>query len=137
MKDQVRRLFDDDGELIVLGTVEGDTPFVRYMIGHADDDLNVYFATYRGTRKVSQLEANPKVCFVVGGDPTDWRKPYARFFGTCERVDDLEMKKKLWRPLYANFFSGPEDENFTLFVIRPEKVEFMLPAENRVEIIEF
>jgi len=137
LKIDVAKLFDPEGSLIALATSEDDVPCVRYLIAHADDDLNVFFATYRNTKKVRQIKRNPVVSFVVGGDPGDWRKPYARFTGKCEEIDDLEAKRKFWKPVYSSFFSGPEDENFVLFGIRPIKIEFMDPGRDRVEIIEF
>ena len=41
-------------------------PWTRYVVISADEKLNIWFATFKGSRKVSQIAVNPEVHLTLG-----------------------------------------------------------------------
>ena len=51
--------------------------------------------------------------------------------GTCQIVDDLEYKRRLWEamPVLAEHVSGPEDPAFGVIKFEGHRAEVLTPAE--------
>ncbi|HZC51188.1 MAG TPA: pyridoxamine 5'-phosphate oxidase family protein, partial [Mycobacterium sp.] len=116
--DAARRVLTD----VQLGflTTSGTTgPSVR-MVGHlsVDERLRVVFGTARSTRKVAELRADPAVVYAVGDD-----RSAACLYGTATLDEDVDHRRAAWGPDLARYFSGPEDAEFVLVVIDPDRVE--------------
>jgi len=57
---------------LALATVDADGKPVVHSMGYASDGATVYCATFKGTRKVQNIERDPDVAFVVAEDYDDW-----------------------------------------------------------------
>jgi general stress protein 26 len=84
-------------------------------------DLMTYVTTNTGSHKRGELEANPHISLYFC-HPSE-------FFGVCligdaEIVDDLQIKKALWVPGWAQYFptGKPDDPDFTLLRLCPKEV---------------
>jgi general stress protein 26 len=104
-------------------TEEGK-PWVRYVVTMADDDLNVWFATFAASRKVGQVAANPEVHLTLGVTELETAASYVQVQGTAQILTDADTKKAIWYDHLANIFSGPEDPNYVVCKVTPYRIEF-------------
>lgn len=124
--------------IVSLATVlEGDKPWARPVMAKAGDDLNIYINTGIQSRKVAQIKANPNVHLSTSkgfGMETEF---YVQVQGTAEVSTDLELKNKLWQDELSNYFSGPEDPNYVVIIVKPQKAEYWSMQSMEPEVFEF
>lgn len=88
-----------------------------------EEDLSVWMVTDPSTRKVRQLEADPRatLAYVDEGGIG-----YVTLLGRARLVTDLEERRRRWRDEWKEFYpEGPEGETFALIEFRPERIEAM------------
>lgn len=113
-------------QLTALATLTSEnTPHVRYVMTRGDDNLNVRFATFKGSRKVAQIAQNPKVYLVVGVNSLETTKHWVQVEGRAEISEDGDERKRYWHDGLKAYFKGPEDPNYVVGIIRPTKIEYM------------
>ena len=83
------------------------------------DDMVIWFATSRSSRKVGEVKANPKVAVYFADHNT--AKGYVNISGKAEVIDDKELLQKMKRD-YWNGIPNWQDI-FVLIKIVPEKME--------------
>ena len=83
------------------------------------DDMIIWFATSRSSRKVGEIKANPKVAVYFADHNT--AKGYVNISGKAEVIDDKELLQKMKRD-YWNGIPNWQDI-FVLIKIVPEKME--------------
>ena len=126
------------GDLATICPTE-NSPRVRPVCAFLQDDLSILIPSHTETRKIAELEANPRVeiCFV---DAEHWQ---VRVAGTAVVVEDASVKKELIETtlspqLWHGFFPDAEaDERFVLYRIEPKSFEWMKEWEmsyRRVEL---
>ncbi len=83
------------------------------------DDLVIWFATARASRKVREIRNNPKVCVYFANHLTP--KGYVNITGTAQVIDDKELLIKMKR----DYWNGiPDWQNkFVLIKVVPKTVE--------------
>jgi uncharacterized pyridoxamine 5'-phosphate oxidase family protein len=117
--DEVKGIIKEAG-LGYLATVEGSAPRVRPLMPALFGDGTLLAATAKGTPKLAQIEKNKnfEICFI------DNRLAQVRIQGKASVSDDL--KKKEWLsnavPMLRSYFPTPDDPNFVLLVLKPEKI---------------
>lgn len=120
MTDEVREIIKDAG-LGYLATIEaGNLPRVRPLMPAYFTDGTILAATSKGTPKLIQIEKNNnfEICFV------DRRLSQVRIRGKVTISTDLEKKEWLANavPMLKSYFPTASDPNYTLLVLKPEKV---------------
>lgn len=112
-----------DAGMGYLATCDGDQPRVRTMMPIMRDDGKLLMATSPETKKIGQIQKNPKVeiCFV------DRKLSHCRIEGKAVVSTDAALKEELWNKqmMLRQFFSGPGDANFVLIVLAPTKIGMM------------
>ena len=112
-----------DAGMGYLATCEEVQPRVRAMMPVMRDDGKLLMATFPGTKKIGQIQKNPKVevCFV------DRKLSHCRIEGKAVVSADKALKEELWerQMMLRQFFSGPEDPAYILIVISPAKISVM------------
>ena len=97
-----------------------------------DDELLI--ALFPNRRTIPQIKKNPRIeiCFV------DRKMRFCRLAGNAVLSDDAEKKQVLWTnvPMLRQFYSGPEDENFLLTIIKVDAIEAMGPNQADPDKIE-
>lgn len=83
------------------------------------DDLVIWFATSRTSRKVSEIKDNPKVCVYFANHLT--AKGYVNITGSASVIDNRELLIQMKRD-YWNGIPGWQ-EKFVLIKIIPETIE--------------
>jgi len=107
-----------------LATVTGDgKPWTRYMMGIANDDMEIRFSTFASARKVEQIRNDPEVHITCGvDDPEDW-ETYLQIQGRAEVTGDSSEKAAFWNESIAEIFEGPDDPNYAVVIVRPYRIE--------------
>ena len=109
-----------------FATSDGDQPQVRPISPIVEDDMSIWVTTFSTSRKVKQLQQNPKCCLAFVELPSGDKA--ASVNGVVKIIDDLEVKKRVWKlagfNLLEYFPKGPEDEEYCLLKICINKVEW-------------
>lgn len=106
--------------LVTIGP--GGTPEARMMDPFPpEDDLTVWMATSRETRKVAEIRADPRVTLIY----FDRDNPgYATLIGRVRLVDDPEEKRDRWKDEWSEYYpGGPDGEIYLLLEFVPERLE--------------
>lgn len=109
-----------------LATCDDDQPIVRPVSPIVEDELSIWVTTFCSSRKVSQIQKNPKICLAFVEQPSGDKA--AVVFGEAKMVPDLEDKKRIWKlatfDLSKHFPEGPESKEFCLLKIIVRKTEW-------------
>lgn len=87
----------------------------------AEDDLSVWMATNRDTRKVAEMRADERVTLIYfdGDDPG-----YATLIGRVRLVDDPAERRARWKDDWSSYYpGGPEDPSYLLIEFVPDRLE--------------
>lgn len=119
-----------------LATVTEQKPWVRYIMGYASPDLEIRFVTSLKTRKISHIEKNPEVHLSCGAKDSETTEAYLQIQGKARISTDPELCQKMWNDNLKVYFSGPEDPNYCVVVIRPYRIEYQTLTNMTPEIWE-
>ncbi len=124
-------------QLASLATITGDgKPWTRYVMVVADDDLTVRCATFVNARKVAQIRDNPEVHLTCGiTDPTVM-KPYLQVQARAELSTDEAERNAFWNDSLQGIFSGPDDPNYGVLVMKAYRIERCTPGSMQPEVWE-
>jgi general stress protein 26 len=139
MSDLKQRIFDASKELqlVNVATITEDSkPWVRYVMGKADEDLLFRFCTSKGTRKVSQISKNPNVHICLGVSDLETAKNWLQVEGKAEITTEKSERESFWFDELKNYFSGPDDPEYCIVIVRPTRVEFGTMGDMEPEIWE-
>jgi len=122
-----------------LATCEGDQPRVRPVSPIVEDDMSIWIGTRSTSRKVKQIEQNPKVCLAFVQPPHSAKgEKVAIVIGEAKKIPNLEERKRFWRlwsQVYPTFDltraypNGPESNDFCLLTIIVKKIEWWAETE--------
>jgi general stress protein 26 len=124
-------------QLSSLATVTEDgKPWVRYVMAVADDDLTLRCATFVNARKVAQIQNNPEVHLTCGvSDPTVM-KSYLQVQARSRRATDEAERKAFWNDSLGGIFTGPDDPNYAVLVMKAYRIEHCTPGSPQPEVWE-
>lgn len=115
-----------EGKPFVLATVDAEgCPRMRWMGGLLlEDPLTIYMACGASSRKMDQIRGNPKGQLMF---QTEGFREVVTLYGTCQIVDDAEVKQKMWQamPALTHYFAGPDDPNLGVIRFITRRVEIM------------
>jgi general stress protein 26 len=139
MKDLKQRILDVIGKPQLSGfasvTASG-SPWVRYVMPVASDDMTIRFSTFISSRKVAQIKKNPEVHLVTGvTDPMKWQH-YLQIQGTAEVTTDQEERDAFWNDQIKEIFRGPDDPNYAIVIMRPYRIEMYSTGSFEPEVWE-
>lgn len=125
----------EESEIALLITLADGYPRVRPMTLIAyEEEGGVWFATSKSSRKVEEIEKNPKVtvCFLdLEGSA------YAQLFGQAEIIEDREVKEEFWDEEWEEYWEGPEDPDYVLIHVQVDKAEYYLLEADELWVVEF
>lgn len=88
-----------------------------------EPDLAVWMGTNAGTRKVSQLREDRRAALAYYDSS---RMSYVTLIGSVRLVDELEERRRRWKPGWEPFYSeGPESDDYILLEFVPSRIEVM------------
>ena len=100
------------------------SPQARMMDPFApEDDLTVWMATSRATRKVAEIRADHRVTLIY----FDRDNPgYATLIGRVRLVDDPAEKRARWKDAWSEYYpGGPTGETYLLLEFLPDRLELV------------
>ena len=106
-----------------FASVKDGKPWVRYVMVHIEDDMNLYFTTSNSSRKIAQILSNPNCHITLAGNPKDFSTPYIQVAGKAEILKDMKTKKKFWNDYLGKMFIGVEDPDYVVVKVKPEFFE--------------
>jgi general stress protein 26 len=127
MSNVKQEIFDaaKDSQLINFATITEDgKPWVRYVVGNADNDLIFRFCTHLATKKVSQIRKNPNVHLSLGATDMERTEHWLQVEGIAEISTDKAERHSFWYDALKNYFTGPDDPHYCVVIIRPSRIEF-------------
>ena len=85
------------------------------------DDMTVWLATNRATRKAAQIRRDPRATLVY----FDQENPgYVTLLGWARLVDDPAVRRSRWKEAWRPFYpDGPEGDAYVLIEFTPSRVE--------------
>jgi len=111
----------------LITMVPDGTPHGR-MMTHLPpgDDMVIWYATGRQSNKVREIKKNPNVSVFID-HPTDHMS--VSILGKAEIVTDTRRRKKYWQDAWSFFWpDGPNDPDYCLIKITPNKIEYLDPG---------
>ena len=123
LKEKIRAMMDEPVLANLATITEDGKPWVRYVTVRADEDLNIWAATFVNSRKAAQIAKNPEVHLSTGYTAMETTESYIQVQGRAEVSTDETLKKEKWIPELENIFSGPDDPNYAVIKIAPYRVE--------------
>ena len=127
MSELKQRIFEaaKDFQLINFASLTEDgKPWVRYVVGKADDKLVFRFCTSINSRKVGQIRKDPNVHISFGAKDLESAKHFIQVEGRAEVTTDKAERESFWFDELKNYFSGPDDPNYCIIIIKPSRIEF-------------
>jgi general stress protein 26 len=120
---EVAREIMNSAQVCSLITLDGSGhPRARAMDAFPpDENLVVWLATTRKSRKVEQMRADPRVTLYYFDTNT---MSYVTLLGTAELVDDPVEKARRWKDGWEAFYPG-ERENYLLIRVVPRQLELI------------
>jgi len=123
--------------LAALATIAEDgKPWARYVVVKADDQLNIWFATFKNSRKTSQVANNPEVHLTLGVSDPQTAVSWLQIQGRAELFEDAETRNEVWYDLLNSIFTGPDDPNYVVCKIKPYRIEYYMMNMPKPEIWE-
>ncbi|MCX8015400.1 MAG: pyridoxamine 5'-phosphate oxidase family protein [candidate division WOR-3 bacterium] len=109
-----------------LATCDNGQPIIRSMTPIVEDDLSIWLATFRSSRKIKQIKKNPKVCLAFISQPNGEKT--AIVLGKAKIVNDQKVKNRIWQlanyDISQYFKNGPTSAEYCLLKIIIDKIEW-------------
>ena len=128
MEDLKAKIYDEIKvpQIMPIATITEDgNPWVRYVVGFAGENLSIRFVTSLQTRKVAHIKKNPEVHMTCGAKDLESTENYLQIAGRAEITTDKDEKHRLWNDNLKAYFSGPDDPNYCVVIIKPYRIELM------------
>lgn len=139
MTDLKMRIFDTAKEfqLMNVATITEDgKPWVRYVMGKADQNLVIRFCTRLDSRKVVHIKKTPDVHICLGVTSLETAQNWVQVQGTAEVSTEKNERDSFWFDDLKNYFSGPDDPDYCIVIVRPSKIEFRTMGSMTPEVWE-
>jgi general stress protein 26 len=115
---------------------ENGKPWTRYVVVKADDQLNIWFATFLNSRKTLQIAKNAEVHLTLGISDPQTAVSWLQVQGRAELLEDAETKNAVWFDHLNSIFSGPDDPNYVVCKVKPYRIEYFMMNMPKPEIWE-
>ncbi len=103
---------------------EDGRPWVRYVVGKSDDNLVFRFCTHKETRKVAQIKKNANVHISLGARDMETAEHWVQVQGVAEISTDSDERHAFWFDALRNYFTGSDDPNYCIIIVRPSRIEY-------------
>ncbi len=115
---------------------EDGKPWARYVVGVADDDLTIRFSTFLSSRKVTQIKKNQEVHILCGVSTIETASHYLQIQGRADVTQDKEECAGFWHDDLKAYFSGPDDPNYCICLVKPYRIEYYTMNSQGPEVWE-
>jgi general stress protein 26 len=128
--DEVRQILSQfkETQFVALATMDETRPRVRPMtLVYLDHRFWMVTSTF--SNKVMQIRQNPNVEFTYQFDENGEDR-CIRILGKAKIIKDKETKANTAKRIgfFNNYWSSPEDPDFTLLEILPDELQYVRPS---------
>lgn len=137
MSDLKQRILElaKEPQLLNLATItEEGKPWVRYMVGQADEELCIRFCTSLCSDKIRHIRQNPHVHLSMGAKDIMTTKAWLQVEGTAEISTAKAERDAFWYEGLKAYFTGPDDPNYCVVIVKPSRIELASMASMDAEI---
>jgi len=128
--DEARQVLNHfkETQFVALATMDGTRPRVRPMT-LIYLDRRFWMVTSTSSNKVAQIERNANVEFTYQFDENG-EDCCIRILGKAQIIRDKETKTSIAKRIgfFNNYWSSPEDPDFTLLEILPDELQYVAPS---------
>ena len=127
-----------DYQIVSLATVTEDgKPWVRYVTMVGAKDFTMKFTTSMKSRKVNHIKNNWEVHILCGLSSMETAKQYLQIQGKAKISRDAVLRDEMWQDFMSKYFSGPDDPNYGVGIVKPYHIElFTMASRQKPEIWE-
>jgi general stress protein 26 len=139
MSDLKERIFEiiRGPQLASFATITEDgKPWVRYITARGSEDLTIRFATPKDSRKVGHIQKNPEVHLTCGVTDPKTAIASLQIEGSAEFVTDKTEREAFWHDTLKIYFTGPDDPNYGVVVVKPSRIEYNSAKDHKTEVWE-
>ena len=123
--------------LASVATVTADgKPWCRYVVVKGDEDLNIWFATFKGSRKTQHIQQLDEVHLNLGVADMQTAASWIQIQGRAQILDDAETKRTVWYSMLEPIFNGPDDPNYVVCKVTPYRIEYYTMNRRQPEVWE-
>jgi general stress protein 26 len=115
---------------------ENGKPWSRYVMAKGDENFNLWFATFKDSRKTRHIAANPEVHMVLGVSDSVKATAWLQIQARAEICEDAATKKTVWYNMLEPIFNGPDDPNYVVCKVTPYRIEYYTMNRREPEIWE-
>ena len=115
---------------------EDGKPWTRYVVVKADEELNIWFATFQNSRKTLQIAKNPEVHLTLGVNDPQTAVSWLQAQGRAQLFEDAETKNAVWYDMLSSIFTGPDDPNYVVCKVKPYRIEYYMMNMPNPEVWE-
>jgi general stress protein 26 len=115
-------------QFVALATIDGIQPRVRPMT-LINLDRRFWMVTSTSSSKVMQIKQNSNVEFTYQFNENS-EDCCIRILGKAKIIKDKKIKTSIAKRIYFfnNYWSGPEDPDYTLLEILPDELQYVAPS---------
>ena len=122
-------------QLINLATItEEGKPWVRYVVGSADESLSFRFCTSLCSDKIRHIRHNPNVHLSLGAKDLMTAKEWLQVAGGAEISTSQDERHAFWNDGFLAYFTGPDDPNYCVVIVTPSLIELAAMGSKGAEI---
>jgi general stress protein 26 len=134
LKEKIREKMKEYTLAAFATVTEDDKPWTRYVVVKADDQMNIWFATFKGSRKTGQIAKNSEVHLTLGVGDMQSATSWLQVQGRAKILDDAETKAAAWYDMLEPIFTGPDDPNYVVCKVIPYRIEYYTMNNREPEV---
>jgi general stress protein 26 len=124
-------------QIVSLATVTEDgKPWVRHVLMVGEKDFTMKFTTSMKSRKVNHIKNNGEVHILCGVSSLETAKQYLQIQGKAIISSDAALRKEMWKDFMTKYFSGPDDPDYVVGIVKPYHIELFTLPSRKPEIWE-
>jgi general stress protein 26 len=123
LEKRIREILDTPRTAALATISESGAPWVRYVTIRAERDLTLSLCTALSSRKAREIAADPRVHLTCGElrPPND--SVFLQIAGRAEVCKDADTKARYWQEEWRRYFTGPDDPDYVIILVRPDRIE--------------
>ena len=94
------------------------------------------FCTHLQTKKVGEIRKKANVHISLGAKDLETAKHWLQVEGRAEISTDKTERHSFWFDELSNYFTGPDDPNYCVIIVRPSRIEFGTNGDHDTRSLE-
>jgi general stress protein 26 len=128
LEEKIWKILEHPQTAALATITENGAPWVRYVTIRAGRDFTLNFCTALSTRKACEIAANPNVHLTCGVlNPPDG-SVFLQIAGRAEIRSDAATRINYWQKEWQRYFKGPDDPDYIIVSVCPERIEYNAPG---------